>query len=129
LPWQLGRVTDFLKCERVVPSILKPEIPLRFKSIMSIAYYVRVVLCVLEGWNVVTTLVFHTRHDKFCHSTHLTIGTQQSSERWETVSCALGRTQCACVLILMAESVAKRISLSFSTAGFIYACNERYLAS
>ena len=41
--------------------------------------------------------------DNFCHSTHLTIGTQQSSERWESVSCALGKIQRACILILIAE--------------------------
>jgi hypothetical protein len=96
---------------------------------MLIQYYVCVILCVLEGWNVVTTLVFHSRHEKFCHSTHLTIGTQQSSERWKSGLCALGRTQCACILILIADSVSKRISPLFPIAGFIYAYNESYPAS
>jgi len=45
---------------------------------MLIEFYVRVIPCVLEGRYVVTTLVFHNRHDKFFHSTRLTLGTQQS---------------------------------------------------
>jgi len=57
----------------MVTWILKPEVSLRFKSDMSIQFYVHDVLCVLEGWNIVTTSVFHS------HITRLILGTEQSA--------------------------------------------------